>query len=79
MSKEYESFYPHDINSLMLASHLGLDGVVQLFLQDGLMVNTLNSTKRTALSWAAEAGNEAVVQLLLDRYANADKNSSDIR
>jgi len=67
MSKEYESFYPHDIDSLMVASHLGLDAVVQLFLQDGLMVNSLASMKRPALSWAAEAGNEAVVELLLDR------------
>lgn len=67
MSKEYESFYPHDFDSLMVASHLGLHAVVQLFLQDGLMVNSLDSLKRTALSWAAEAGNDAVVELLLDR------------
>jgi len=70
MSKAYESFYPHNIDSLIVASHLGLDAVVQLFLQDGLMVNSLASMKRPALSWAAEAGNEAVVELLLDRCTN---------
>jgi len=70
MSKAYESFYPHNIDSLIVASHLGLDAVVQLFLEDGLMVNSLASMERTALSWAAEAGNEAVVELLLDRCTN---------
>ncbi len=70
MSKAYESFYPHNIDSLTVASYLGLDAVVQLFLEDGLMVNSLASMERTALLWAAEAGNEAVVELLLDRCTN---------
>ncbi|MCJ1251263.1 hypothetical protein MMC30_008494 [Trapelia coarctata] len=70
MSKEHESFYPYDINALMVASHLGLDAVVQLLLQHGFMLDRLGSNQRTALSWAAEAGNEAVVTLLLDRCTN---------
>ena len=70
ISKEFASFYPYKINSLMLASHLGLHAVVQLLLQQGSVANSLDNTNRTALSWAAESGSEAVVELLLDPSAN---------
>ena len=70
ISKEFASYYPYKINSLMLASHLGLHAVVQLLLQQGSVANSLDSANRTALSWAAESGSEAVVELLLGPYAN---------
>ena len=67
MLKPRESFYPYEMDNLMVASHLGLVAVVQLLLQYGLTVNSPVHTDRTALSWAAEAGHVAVVELLLEK------------
>ena len=84
MSKEYESFYPREINSLMVASHLGLDAAVRLLLQHRCEINGRHKLDRTALSWAAEAGHVAVVKLLLEECTspivrNRDRNIWRVR
>ena len=66
MSKKHES-YPFEIDSLLAASHPGLETVVQLLLKHEFKFNVLAGMKRTALSWVAEAGNVAVVKLLLEK------------
>lgn len=68
-AKKNEPHYPHDINSMAVACHLGLEPVVLLLLQHGAEVDGLFGLGRTPLSWAAEAGNVSVVRLLLDRCA----------
>ena len=74
-AKKYESHYPHDINSMMLGCHLGLEPVVLLLLQEGAEVDGLFGLDRTPLSWAAEAGNIAVVRLLLERCTDFSAKS----
>ena len=66
------SHYPYDIQSIMVACHLGLDSVVLLLLRQGAEVDGLFSLGRTPLSWAAEAGNISVVRLLLERCTHSN-------
>ncbi|KAJ5721658.1 uncharacterized protein N7483_009592 [Penicillium malachiteum] len=62
---------------LIVASYLGLGGVVDLFLDyEETDVNSRDAQQQTALSRAAENGHEAVVKLLLETE-QVDINSKD--
>jgi ankyrin repeat protein len=57
----------YDYNSLA-----ELRGVVKLFLDKGADVESKGQDGRTPLSWAAENGDGAVVQLLLKKGAGVE-------
>jgi ankyrin repeat domain-containing protein 50 len=60
--------FPENLTGLIIASYFGLERVVKLLLEiDGVDLNSTDDTYgRSALSWAAENGHEAVVKLLLN-------------
>jgi ankyrin repeat domain-containing protein 50 len=66
--------FPENFTSLMIASYFGLETVVKLLLEkDGVDLNLRDDTyERSALSWAAKNGHEAVVKLLLNKRAKVD-------
>jgi ankyrin repeat protein len=66
-------------NALMLAcqkQQYTLD-IATVLLDAGVSVNTRNNQRRTALFYAVESGNPALVQLLLDRGAKAMAEDKD--
>lgn len=61
------SEFPKKFTSLMIASYFGLTGAVSRLVQmDGVGLNAKDGTYwRSALSWAAEKGFDATVELLI--------------
>jgi ankyrin repeat domain-containing protein 50 len=69
---EYIDF-PEHFAALMIASYFGLKRVVKLLLETDVDLNSTDNTYgRSALSWAAGEGHEAVVKQLLGKGAKAD-------
>ncbi|KAJ6028545.1 hypothetical protein N7540_004121 [Penicillium herquei] len=72
---------PSNPSPLIVASWLGLVGVVELLLDsEETYVDLRDSHQRTSLSWAARFGHEAVVKLLLQtEQVDIDSKDSDQR
>ena len=65
--------FPEHFTALMIASYFGLQRVVKLLLEMGVDLNSTDDTHgRSALSWAAGEGHEAVVKQLLRKGTKAD-------
>ena len=65
--------FPEHFTALMIASYFGLERVVKLLLEMDVDLNSTDDTYgRSALSWAAGEGHEAVVKQLLGKGAKAD-------
>jgi ankyrin repeat protein len=66
--------FPENFTSLMIVSYFGLERVVKLLLEiNGVDLNLRDDIYgRSALSWAAENGHEAVAKLLLNKRAKVD-------
>jgi ankyrin repeat domain-containing protein 50 len=66
----------HDDATIILASHFGLEAVVELLLDMGADVHSKDKDGRTPLLWAAENGHEAIVKLLLSATAEIDSKDT---
>lgn len=69
--------YYRGCNDLMIASNLGLEALVQLFLEKGADPTATVDGGMTAMHYAAEGGYESIVQMLLED--GADVNAKDER
>ena len=74
---------PRPFISLIIASHLGLDSVVNALLEKAVDFESINERdedwKRSALSWAAANDNQTIVQLLLDKGAYTESKDYNDR
>jgi ankyrin repeat protein len=73
---EYSQNIPKQMTGLHLAAYFGVSDAVQ-FLICNNSPDLKDSYSRTPLSWAAEKGHQAVVQLLLEK--GADIEAKDIK
>jgi ankyrin repeat protein len=71
----YSQGVPRKMTRLHIAAYFGIQSVVSILL-NGTCLELQDSYGRTPLSWAAQNGYEAVVQLLLEN--GADLESKDI-
>jgi ankyrin repeat protein len=62
-----------------IAAFNGILWRVERRLNDGVSIETTDSTRSTALHIAAMSGNEQLVQLLLDKGANLEAKDSNMR
>jgi ankyrin repeat protein len=67
---------PQQLTDIMVGSYFGLEVMVQRFLETGVKLDPRDDGGRTPLSWAAENGHVAVVQLLL-KQDDLELNSKD--
>jgi ankyrin repeat protein len=72
----YSKSFPEKVTGLHLAAHFGLDKLLVLLVGRFDALNSRDGYSRTPLSYAAEAGHEAVVKLLLVR-SGVDVNARD--
>jgi ankyrin repeat protein len=73
----YSQEFPKHVTGLHLVAYIGLTKIIWLLLErEGVDINSKDSDGRTALSWAAESGHEAVVRLLLEHKADVDAKAN---
>ncbi|RYP92526.1 hypothetical protein DL770_001392 [Monosporascus sp. CRB-9-2] len=74
---DYSQQVTRQMTGLHLAAFFRVRETVDFLLQDRWKVNVCDNIDRTPLSWAAEKGHEAVVQLLLEKGANIEAKDNE--
>ncbi|EPS37481.1 hypothetical protein H072_8811 [Dactylellina haptotyla CBS 200.50] len=70
--RTWQQWFPDAHDEIAVASCEGLLSPVIILLEKGEEIEAKDSNGRTALSWAAGAGDEAVVKLLVDKDADIE-------
>ena len=65
-----QDHFPKHFGPLHVSAYWGLDKVLRLLIQKGMVVNNQDSHGQTALQVAAKRGHESTVRLLLQHNAN---------
>ncbi|KAL1856463.1 hypothetical protein Daus18300_010730 [Diaporthe australafricana] len=73
---QYSQYVPRQVTGLHLATYFGVRVAVKMLLRHCQNLDSKDSYGRTPLSYAAENGHEAIVQLLLDT-GKAEIDSKD--
>ena len=72
--RQYSQYVPKHTTGPHLVAYFGIHEAVRGYTQDWHHVDLKDSYRRTPLSYAAENGHKAVVQLLLDKGADLEAN-----
>jgi hypothetical protein len=73
----YSQRVPTQMTGIHVAAYFGLVGTIIGLLKHGYNPDLRDSSSRTALSWAAEEGHEAVIELLLKHGADIEAKDAN--
>ena len=71
------SYYPKRLHGLTLAAEFGMKATLASLLEDGADVNAVDGKLWTALHAAAKNGDEAIINILLERKAHIHTTGQD--